>query len=92
MAVTAAGTGLYQFTAANDTIAGRIRLRKIHFVTGITGGTTTIKAGGSGGMTIWSGAPTVSTTTEVTFPSAVDVDDIIATAVGTNVVIVLFTA
>ena len=91
MAATQKGR-VYTLDTANDTLAGKWNVNSIIIVAGATGGTTTLKVGGTSGITIYSQAPTVSVMTQIFSWSEPQIlDDLFLSAVGTNVTVVVFT-
>lgn len=66
------------------------RVNGLAIVAGGTSGATVITNGGAGGIVIWSGTPTASTTTWLSLAAPQEFDDLEFTTAGTNVVLVVF--
>lgn len=102
MAVTAFSKG-YKMTAngdqLNNTTVGyvghkgpfRVRVSAIHFVVGATSGVTTIASDGASGPVIINFTPAAQDTTPFVFTEPQDIADLSITALGTNVVVIVFT-
>lgn len=103
MAVTAIGRTIVM-TAASDTLnqatlghTGALAPYRVHasaiaINAGATGGTTTLKNGGTSGNIIYSLTTPANTYTMIMGSDPLQLDDFFVTAVGTNVTIIVYLA
>lgn len=89
MAVTTTGC-ISEFSAANDTIAGKILLAGIIIRAGNPAGATVVNINGTGGQAIYSATPTNDTTTwYAPWGRPIVVDDIFFKTKGANVTVAI---
>ena len=88
MSTSSAGSGLFYLWEVGDTLPVPARIQKLSFISGDTGGTSTVTING---VTFWSAVISAGQTGEFNFPTPLAVDSLSLSAVGTNVILMVTT-